>query len=127
MKKAISANVYKTWSFEIYKKEKVADPSHDHTQDENVYQYGVPVCIPYVTPPMTAPKMKGCTSMVYLCVYPMWRRYQSASSTSVGSYNKPFNTLISQVVRPKDKTPLKRQCGLVYKVECGECHKQYNG
>ena len=43
------------------------------------------------------------------------------------SYHKPFNTLRSQLVRPKDKTPLEKQCGLVYKVECGMCHKQYIG
>ena len=45
MKKALAANGYKKWSFEIpQKKEEIVDPSHDHTKGERVY----PVCIPYV-------------------------------------------------------------------------------
>ena len=45
----------------------------------------------------------------------------SAPSTfwahDVVSYHKPFNILRSQLVRPKDKTPLEKQCGV--------CQKQY--
>ena len=63
------------------------------------------------------------------CAYPMWQGYWSAYNMfwahGVASYHKLLNTLRSQLVRPKDKTPLEKQCGLVYKVECGVCHKQY--
>ena len=38
-----------------------------------------------------------------------------------------FTTLRSQLVSTKDKTTLEKHCGLVYKVECGVCHKQYVG
>ena len=46
---------------------------------------------------------------------------------SVVSYHKPFNTLRSKLVRPKDKTPPEEECELVYRVECRVCHKQYIG
>ena len=45
---------------------------------------------------------------------------------SVSSYNKPFNTLRSWLLRPTDKNHLEKQCRLSYKVECVVCHKQYN-
>ena len=43
----------------------------------------------------------------------------------VASYHKPFNTLRSQLVKLKDKTPLEKWCGLVYKVECGVSYTVY--
>ena len=46
---------------------------------------------------------------------------------SVASYHKPFNTPRSQLVRSKNKTPLKKQCGVLYMVECGVCHTQCIG
>ena len=41
MKKGLSANGYKKWSFEMPQQEKAADPSHSGTQGDRVY----PVCI----------------------------------------------------------------------------------
>ena len=100
MEKAQSASGYKKWSFEIPPKEKTADPS------------------------TIAPRLKGCIQ----CVYPMWQGYRRASTAfqahSMASYHQSFNTVRSQLVRPKDKTPLVKQCGLVYE-GCGVCHKQY--
>lgn len=42
-------------------------------------------------------------------------------------YYKPFNTLRSQLVHPKDKTPKEKKCGVVYEISCGDCNKKYIG
>ena len=65
-----------------------------------------PGCIPYV----------AWVSECLQCVF---------QAQGVASYHKPFNTLRFQLVRPKNKILLEKQYGLVYKVECGVCHKQY--
>ena len=45
----------------------------------------------------------------------------------VGTYHKPFNTLRSILVHPKDKTPDAKKCGVVYEVQCPQCPEQYVG
>ena len=45
----------------------------------------------------------------------------------IPSYHKPQNTLRSLLVRPKDKTPKEKQCGLVYSFTCKECQNEYIG
>jgi hypothetical protein len=34
----------------------------------------------------------------------------------VGTYHKPYNTLRSQLVRPKDQTPNSKKCGVIYEL-----------
>ena len=41
--------------------------------------------------------------------------------------HKPFNTLRSQLVRVKDKTPDLKKCGVVYQVDCPRCDQFYLG
>ena len=45
----------------------------------------------------------------------------------VGTYHRPFNTIRSILVHPKDKTPDAQKCGLVNQVECPECPLTYIG
>ena len=46
---------------------------------------------------------------------------------NITSYHKPINTLRSQLVRPKDTTPIQNQCGVVYRIQCPECQQDYVG
>ena len=48
-------------------------------------------------------------------------------SHGVPTYHKPFNTLRSLLVRPKDKSKKEKQCGLLYSVKFKECNKEYVG
>ena len=41
--------------------------------------------------------------------------------------HKPFNTLRSQLVRVKDKTPDLKKCGVIYQVDCPRCDEFYIG
>ena len=45
----------------------------------------------------------------------------------VGAYHKPFNTLHSILVHPKDKTPDHKKCSVVYEIQLSECPAQYVG
>jgi hypothetical protein len=45
----------------------------------------------------------------------------------VGTYHKPFNTLRSLLVHPKDKTPTLNKCGVIYKIQCPGCPETYIG
>ena len=45
----------------------------------------------------------------------------------VRAYHKPFNTLRSILIHPKDKTPDHKKCGVVYEIQCPQCPAQYVG
>ena len=45
----------------------------------------------------------------------------------VGTYHKPFNTLRSILLHPKDKTPDLKKCGVIYQLQCPQCPEQYVG
>ena len=40
---------------------------------------------------------------------------------------KPFNSIRSRLVHPKDKIPMEGKAGLVYLIECGDCNAKYVG
>lgn len=42
-------------------------------------------------------------------------------------YHKPFNTLRSQLVNPKDKPDKLKKCGIIYCVKCDVCDAEYIG
>ena len=43
------------------------------------------------------------------------------------TYHKPINTIRQQLVHPNDPTPMEKKCGLVCKIQCGNCSKVYIG
>ena len=45
----------------------------------------------------------------------------------VCTYHKPVNTIRQQLVHPKDPTPMEKKCGVVYKIQCGDCEEAYIG
>ena len=45
----------------------------------------------------------------------------------INTYYKPFNTIKQQLVHPKDKTSDEKKCGVVYRVCCDNCDKDYIG
>ena len=45
----------------------------------------------------------------------------------VSSYHKPYNTLKSLLVHPKDKSETHRKCSTVYSVKCDNCDMEYVG
>ena len=45
----------------------------------------------------------------------------------VGVYHKPFNTIRTLLVHPKDPTPLEKKCGVVYEISCDNCPANYIG
>ena len=45
----------------------------------------------------------------------------------VTTYHKPVNTIRQQLVYPKDPTPMEKKCGVVYKIQCGDCEEAYIG
>ena len=48
-------------------------------------------------------------------------------SHGVGTYHKPYNTIRSMLVHPKDKTPDSNKCGVIYEISCQDCDAKYVG
>ncbi len=93
------------WALEIPKKKKGTNNENSETgQSKKKF----PVCLPYV---------EGTSEKLH----------RIFKSHGVPSYHKPFNTLKSLLVHPKDKTPKEKQCGLVYSAKCKICDKKYIG
>jgi len=45
----------------------------------------------------------------------------------IRTYHKPYNTLRSILVHPKDRTPTKKKTGVVYDITCNDCGEHYIG
>ena len=45
----------------------------------------------------------------------------------INIFYKPFNTIRSALVRPKDPTNKPDKCGVVYNIECDKCDESYVG
>jgi hypothetical protein len=96
-------NRYEQWMF------KLPDPKPDKTPtstDRPARSRSYP--IPYV---------RGVSENMSKIV----RRY------GVTTYFKPFNTIRSQLVRPKDKTSDLKKCGIIYELKCSQCEATYVG
>jgi hypothetical protein len=45
----------------------------------------------------------------------------------VSTYFKPYNTIRNFLVRPKDKNPYPKKCGVIYHIKCADCPQTYVG
>ena len=45
----------------------------------------------------------------------------------IRTYHKPYNTLRSTLVHPKDRTPTEKKTGVVYDITCSDCGEHYIG
>ena len=45
----------------------------------------------------------------------------------ISTHFKPYNTVRSMLVRPKDKSPDEKKCGIIYQLECENCEQCYVG
>ena len=45
----------------------------------------------------------------------------------IHTYHKPYNTLRSILVHPKDRTPTEKKKGMVYDTTCNDCGEHYIG
>jgi len=104
VKQVLKVNGYKPWAFKVPSKKRTEEPSE--TSDNTVKKF--PVRIPYV---------KGTSETVQRIL----------KKHGVPSFHKPFNTLRSLLVRPKDKDDPKKMCGVLYDISCPSCHETYIG
>ena len=104
VKSALKANGYKEWAFKIPPPKNKSDTSRNTTGGQAHTSVG----LPYI---------RG-TSEKLARIF---------KNHGVGAYHKPFNTLRSILVHPKDKTPDHKKCGVFYEIQCPECPAQYVG
>ncbi len=90
VEKALSANGYSKWVLNIPSKKKKKQDQHETSTNKKY-----PVSIPYI---------KGTSEKLQ----------RIFKSHGIPSYHKPFNTLKSLLVKPKDQTKKEKQCGIVY-------------
>ena len=45
----------------------------------------------------------------------------------IRTYHKPYNTLRSILIHPKDRTPTEKKKGMAYNITCNDCGKHYIG
>ena len=105
VKKVLQANGYKPWVFKTVKTNRPKPTDSNNTQETN---RKIPVCLPYV--PGTSEKL-----------------HRLFKAHGVPAYHKPFNTIRSLLVNPKDKPQKEKQCGVVYSMKCVQCGKLYIG
>ena len=104
IKIALAANGYKPWMIKIpKKKEKKKNPSEKVPGNR--------------LPPIALPYIKGLSENLQR----LFRTHD------VSTYHKPFNTLKSILVKPKDSIEKEDQCGLVYHIRCKDCSDTYIG
>ena len=104
VKKVLTVNGYKKWSFQIPNKKVREDDNKREGPTANKH----PVCITYIS---------GLSEQLQrVCKF-----------YGIPSYHKPFNTLRSLLVNPKDKAKKEKRCRVVYKVTCSACDEEYIG
>ena len=109
IKHVLSANGYKDWSLEIPNQQDKA-ARREAKEASNPTTPSSSIGLPYI---------KGLSEELQ-------RIYHHHG---VGVYHKPYNTIRSLLVHPKDKTDKKDKCGVVYNVPCGapQCTDSYVG
>ena len=104
VKKALAANGYQSWILKIPKKKERNTNTAERSSGNRI-------------PSIALPYIKGLSENVQR----IFRTY------NIPTYHKPFNTLRSALVKPKDTIPKEDQCGLVYHIKCGDCNHTYIG
>jgi hypothetical protein len=101
VKEVLQDNGYKRWMFKTPKCKKNAN---QHQAQKTIKQ----VDIPYV---------QGLSENLQTIF----------KKRRIGIIHKPFNTIRSIIVKPKDKTPQLDMCGAVYEITCPTCKETYVG
>ena len=104
--KALAANGYQKWALSLPPPKKQREPVVNETPSTAQRQQSV--ALPYVQG--TSEKLR--------------RIFQQHG---VPSYHKPFNTIKSLLVHPKDQSETHRKCNTVYSIVCDTCKKEYVG
>ena len=100
---ALAANGYQPWIMKIPNKKKKEKTPEKSTRAE--------------APPIALPYIQGLSENLQ-------RIFRNHNITT---YHKPFNTISSLLVKPKDQTPKENQCGLIYHIKCQNCDQDYIG
>ena len=104
VKQALQANGYKSWTFQIQRPKR--KDSEQKEKGKRASTINIP--LPYV---------QGISEKLT----------RIFKEHGVGTYHKPYNTIKSLLVHPKDKTPDMNKCGVVYEIACPECDEKYIG
>ena len=105
IKTALGANGYKPWILNLPKKKEKKDPPPSETaKRERIH----PIALPYI-------------NSLSENLQRLFRDH------NIPTYHKPFNTLKSLLVNPKDPIKKENQCGLIYHIKCQDCGKDYIG
>ena len=104
--KALAANGYQKWALKLPPPKKQREPVE--TEAPSTAQKQQSIALPYVQG--TSEKLR--------------RIFQQHG---VSAYHKPFNTIKSLLVHPKDQSETHRKCNTVYSIVCDTCKKEYVG
>jgi len=103
IREALSANNYPRWMMSIPRKKKNSNNTATSTRNR--------------VPPTGIPYIKGVSEKLK----------RTFNTYGVSTYHAPMNTLRSLLVHPKDKSDIKEQCGVLYKIQCADCNAWYIG
>ena len=107
VKEVLAANGYPDWSLEV-PNQSDAIKRKERKKESSPSTHSFPVGLPYIS---------GLSEELQR----VFRNH------GVSVYHKPFNTLRSLLVKPKDKQKKENKCGTVYQVSCGTCDDFYVG
>ena len=107
IKEVLSANGYPDWIIDV-PSQSDATKRKDRKKGSSPSTPSVPVGLPYVA---------GLSEELQR----VFRNH------GVSVYHKPFNSLRSLLVKPKDKQKKENKCGTIYHVSCGTCDDHYVG
>ena len=105
VKKVLKVNGYRNWIFKLPKKKTGTEQVEP---EPGFKKKKTPVALPYI---------KGLSEKLQR----IFRQH------GIQSFHKPFNSLRSMIVKPKDNSEKMKKCGVVYSVKCGTCDKEYIG
>jgi len=104
IQKALLANGYKRWMFKV--PSQPSPTSQENSTSETTRP--ISVRLPYVS------GLSEHLSRVF-------------RGQDIRTYHKPYDTLRSTLVHPKDRTPTEKKTGVVYDITCSDCGEHYIG